>query len=270
MDNKKHSLLALVTAIPIGILGGLIGLGGAEFRLPVLLGLFKYSARKAVVLNLAVSLITVIISLVIRIPNAKPDALFSLLPVILSLISGSMLGAYAGALYSKHISEQMLEKVILILLLSIGMLLIGEAFYPFSSNKLPLSVPFTVLTGTLLGIGIGTVSSLLGVAGGELIIPTLILIFGADIKLAGTASLIISLPTIITGLIRHALNGGLFEKPDVKYLVLPMGLGSILGAYMGGLMLGIVSGYWLKIILGIILIISAFKIFRKKKQATNY
>jgi hypothetical protein len=31
-------LIAFLSAIPIAILGGLIGLGGAEFRLPVLAG----------------------------------------------------------------------------------------------------------------------------------------------------------------------------------------------------------------------------------------
>jgi hypothetical protein len=40
------------------MLGGLIGLGGAELRLPVLAGPLGYAARQAVPLNLAVSLMT--------------------------------------------------------------------------------------------------------------------------------------------------------------------------------------------------------------------
>jgi uncharacterized protein len=34
--------LAFLYAVPIGLLGGLIGLGGAEFRLPVLAGPLRY------------------------------------------------------------------------------------------------------------------------------------------------------------------------------------------------------------------------------------
>ncbi|KYC37092.1 hypothetical protein WA1_46525 [Scytonema hofmannii PCC 7110] len=50
---QKHlSRLAFTYAIPIGVLGGLIGLGGAEFRLPVLVGVLKYQAQQAVPLNL--------------------------------------------------------------------------------------------------------------------------------------------------------------------------------------------------------------------------
>jgi hypothetical protein len=37
MDEKsRRALISLGASIPIGALGGLIGLGGAEFRLPVL------------------------------------------------------------------------------------------------------------------------------------------------------------------------------------------------------------------------------------------
>ncbi len=43
----------------IGVLGGLIGLGGAEFRLPVLISIFKYRILNAIVINLIVSLVTV-------------------------------------------------------------------------------------------------------------------------------------------------------------------------------------------------------------------
>ncbi|WP_236692530.1 hypothetical protein [Rhodobacter capsulatus] len=40
-------------------MGGLIGLGGAEFRLPVLITLFRFGALEAVILNKAMSLIVV-------------------------------------------------------------------------------------------------------------------------------------------------------------------------------------------------------------------
>ncbi len=39
-----------------GALGGLIGLGGAEFRLPLLIGTFRFPALEAVIVNKFVSL----------------------------------------------------------------------------------------------------------------------------------------------------------------------------------------------------------------------
>jgi len=43
----------------IGTLGGLIGLGGAEFRLPLLISLFRFRGLEAVILNKATSLVVV-------------------------------------------------------------------------------------------------------------------------------------------------------------------------------------------------------------------
>ncbi len=39
----------------IGTLGGLIGLGGAEFRLPLLISVFRFAALEAVILNKAMT-----------------------------------------------------------------------------------------------------------------------------------------------------------------------------------------------------------------------
>ncbi len=46
MDNKKTGILSFIIGAPIGCLGGLIGLGGAEFRLPFLLRLLVNLLRK--------------------------------------------------------------------------------------------------------------------------------------------------------------------------------------------------------------------------------
>ena len=50
---------------------------------------------------------------------------------------------------------------------------------------------------------IGLVSSALDVAGGELIIPSPIFAFGAEIKVAGSAILFISLLTALMGVVRY-------------------------------------------------------------------
>jgi Sec-independent protein secretion pathway component TatC len=64
-----------------------------------------------------------------------------------------------------------------------------------------------LMAGFVLGLAIGFISSLLGVTGGEIIIPTLVLGFGTPIKVAGSLSLLISLPTVAVGLIRYAHQG---------------------------------------------------------------
>lgn len=265
--SGQRPLLAFGFAVPIAMLGGLIGLGGAEFRLPVLVGPLHYSAKQAVPLNLAVSLITVIASLLIRANTLSLTPLRNISTIMLALIAGAIVAAFFGVALAQRISEQRLEQVILVLLVGIGIALLVEAFVPQQSlGFVPDLLIAQIIAGILFGLAIGMVSSLLGVAGGELIIPTLIFAFGVEIKIAGTASLLISLPTIIVGLVRYARRGAFAERGLFRETIIPMGIGSVIGALIGGAIVGIVSAQLLKFVLGAILIVSAVRIFHQQRR----
>src|SRR5918998_1812193 len=100
---KRSPRLALMYGAPIGLLGGLIGLGGAEFRLPVLAGVFGYRARRAVALNLAISLITVVSALLIRAGTLSLLPLVALLPLMIAMIAGAVCAAYLGTAFVHRI-----------------------------------------------------------------------------------------------------------------------------------------------------------------------
>lgn len=251
--------------MPIGLLGGLIGLGGAEFRLPVLVGVFGYAARRAVALNLAISLVTVVSALLIRGGTLSLAPLVALLPVVAGMVAGAVSAAYLGTALVHRVSERLLERVILVFLVVIGTALIVEAFLPTDvPGLLPDDLPVRVVAAAVFGLAVGLVSSLLGVAGGELIIPALVFGFGAGIKAAGTASLLISLPTVAVGILRHRRLGAYSGRRDVSETIAPMGAGSVVGAVVGGLLVGIAPAGALKVLLGIVLIVSAWRIFRHR------
>lgn len=63
---KQNMALTFVVGAIFGTLGGLIGLGGAEFRLPILIGLFGFAALPAVILNKSMSLVVVASALLFR------------------------------------------------------------------------------------------------------------------------------------------------------------------------------------------------------------
>jgi uncharacterized membrane protein YfcA len=261
--NQRRAGLALLYAAPIGLLGGLIGLGGAEFRLPVLVGPLRYAARQAVPLNLTISLVTLAVALVTRGRTLSFASLAPFLPAIGALIAGAVVTAFIGPALASGLSEARLERVILILLVCIGIALIIEGLLPQQlPGLLPAKLPWHVDAGVLCGLAIGLVSSLLGVAGGELIIPTLVFAFGADIKTAGTGSLLVSLPTVIVGVLRYASRGAFAERQALIETVAPMSVGSVVGAVAGGMLVGIIPASALKIALGIILNISAVRMFR--------
>lgn len=118
------------------------------------------------------------------------------------------------------------------------------------------------IAGLIAGVGIGMVAALLGVAGGELLILAIVLLYGLDIKLAGSLSLMVSLPTMIVGFARYTWADAFAVLRQERSLMGWMVAGSILGAALDGLLLGLVPTGMLMGLLGIVLLVSAIKTFQ--------
>lgn len=233
-DNRRKPFLSFLTGAAIGVLGGLIGLGGAEFRLPLLLTVFGYATLPAVVVNLVVSLVTVVFSFIFRLKTISLDVIASNLSVVVNILAGSLIGSYFGARLATHIGERALRRMVVVLLVMLSLLLMSHELIADSGIG-QLTPLLRVALGFLAGIAIGAVSSLLGVGGGELIIPTIVLLFTVDIKLAGSLSLAISAPTILMGLDKYQR-----QLPDVfknRTFIVWMASGSICGSLAGSYIL---------------------------------
>ncbi|TCU13800.1 putative membrane protein YfcA [Rhizobium azibense] len=246
----------------IGTLGGLIGLGGAEFRLPLLIGFFNIAPLEAVIMNKAMSLVVVASALPFRASTVPFGSIAEHWTIVVNLLAGSLLGAWFGAGWAVKLRSDTLYKVISILLVVIAMvLLLG---HDTKAEQPLLQGTAQLVAGIVAGFIIGVVASLLGVAGGELLIPTLVLLFGADIKLAGSLSLAVSLPTMLVGLTRYSRDQSFSVLGRNKVFLLSMAAGSIVGTFIGGLLLSIVPNGLLLPLLAAILLVSAWKVWRHK------
>jgi uncharacterized membrane protein YfcA len=256
-------LLAGIAGFAVGLLGGLIGLGGAEFRLPLLLGAFGFPALEAVIVNKVTSLIVVASGLVSRSQSIPIDAVMAQWPTIATLLGGSLVGAWLGADWATRLRTAALYRVIAALLVLIAVVLL-TTHNAHVSGMAPDGAWRTVL-GVAAGFGIGVVASLLGVAGGELLIPTLILLFGLDVKIAGSVSLAISLPTMLVGFARYSRDQAFAVLRDNGSFVLAMAVSSTVGAVVGGRLVGAVPSDVLLPLLAAILVASAIKVWRRHR-----
>lgn len=264
-----RNLYAFIWGGVIAVLGGLIGLGGAEFRLPVLVGVFKLRTLQAIVINLLVSLVTVVFSLIFRTRLANLDVIAANIGIVANLLAGSLVGAFAGVNFATKISERTLNRVVVVFLLTFSFILIGHQFI-VGLHSIQVPELLRIVLGFLAGIAIGVFSSMLGVAGGEMIIPTIVILYSVDIKLAGSLSLAISIPTILIGLARYQRRGKLSEVSQHRRFILWMALGSIGGALLGSYLLRFVSSAFLYVLLGLILFGSAIKLlFHGKAPSTT-
>lgn len=266
----RRPLAAAGAGAAVAILGGLIGLGGAEFRLPILIGFFALFPHRAVRTNLLISLATLAVSAVARLSFVEQTNVSDFRLEIAGMLIGGIAAAWFGAGYLRIIPKARMMGVIAALLLVTAILLAVETMLHGAAwSLLAADNQLRPLVAVGAGLLVGAISSLLGVAGGEFIIPILIFIFGADIKTAGTASVLISIPVVMTGVARHWLTGHYRSQSLLVYLVLPMSIGSGIGAMLGGYMAAWAPTDALRLVLAAILSISALKLWSKHEAGKD-
>jgi uncharacterized membrane protein YfcA len=260
----RRPLAAACAGAAVAILGGLIGLGGAEFRLPILIAIFALYPHRAIRINLLVSFVTLAMSAVSRLSFLQAANLADRQVEIVGMLAGGIVAAWFGASLLARIPKTRIMGIIALLLLGTAAMLALETMISDAAwTVLPHDSAWRGPAAVVAGLLVGTISSLLGVAGGEFIIPILIFIFGADIKTAGTASVLISLPVVLTGVARHWLTGHYRSQSMLVFLVLPMSIGSLAGALIGGYLAAWAPTEALRIALAAILAVSALKLWSK-------
>jgi len=256
MNKPKHlsewdRIISVVSGTVIGFLSGLIGIGGGEYRAPVLIYALKLSAKFAIAANLLIGLFTVTVSFIRREGwlLAKEVLLISLVMMITSIF-----GSYLAANMTKNIRDVLLKR-------SLGVLLIIASIKVFLDSH-GFIEDFKITAGALVlsavvGFVIGGLSGFLGVAGGEFRIPALLFLFGMGIKTAGTANLLISIPTVLSGFIKHKK----LKHVDTRSfrISLLMGVFSILGAIIGASFFLVIPERALLLILSVMMLIIGIK-----------
>lgn len=259
---RSRPVAAFAAGAVVGTLGGLIGLGGAEFRLPLLITTFEFTALEAIIVNKTMSLVVVASALPFRAFAVPLGLVVEQWTIIANLLAGRLLGAWCGADFATRLKSAALYRIIACLLVGIAAVLLFG--HDATASGAMLEGAAQVVAGTIAGFVIGFVASLLGVAGGELLIPTLVLLFGADIKLAGSLALAVSLPTMLVGFSRYAKDQTFRVLFRSSRFVVSMAAGSIVGSFIGGRLLGVVPSQVLLPTLAAILLFSAMKVTRHR------
>jgi uncharacterized protein len=252
--------LAFVAGCGVGMLGGLVGLGGAELRLPLIISLFGFAALQAVIVNKALSLVVVLVAIPARLLAVPFAEVLRHWTVVANLLAGSMAGAWLGASWATRLRAATLYRVLGFLLVAVAVVFVTEHVGAVPDVSLPPAAQ--AVAGVLAGFGIGVVAAIMGVAGGELLIPTIVLLYGIDAKLAGSLSLLVSLPTMLVAFFRYSRDQAFAVLGQHPRFVVAMAGGSVAGAFLGALLLGLVSDAVLVPVIAALLLFSAVNIWR--------
>ncbi|MDN5850047.1 MAG: sulfite exporter TauE/SafE family protein [Nitrococcus sp.] len=198
-----HSyLLYLAAGACAGFASGLFGIGGGLILVPILLFVFTaHGVPESMAMHLAVgsSLATIVAT---SASSAGAHALHGgvlwgvFKPIALGLVIGALLGAQAAGLLSGLI----LKRIFAVFLLLVAAQLASGA-QPPASYSLPDKY---ALVG--MGLVIGSISSLVGIGGGSLMVPYLTW-RGAQMRQAVGTSAATALPIALAGAIGFIITG---------------------------------------------------------------
>ena len=215
---------AWLGALLVGLVLGLLGSGGSILTVPVLVYLVGEPNKLAIAESLG---IVTLISLVGAMPFAyrgqvdwRSVGLFG---------APGMAGAYLGAYLSKFMPGTLQLAIFAAVMLLAAMMMFRRTVPGSRDDR--VRVYWKVM---LDGLGVGVLTGLVGVGGGFLIVPALVLLGGLPMHLAiGTSLCIIALKSI-SGFVKYIDvlgEAGLSIHWD---LVLIFSLIGIVGSFIGG------------------------------------
>ncbi len=175
---------------------------------------------------------------------------FDSLLVAAAMVVGSVPGAYAGASLGRRVSQRKLKAFIAFILALVLVRLAADVFYPANGQALlggQLELPSSAFFGFVIGMVAGSV----GVAGGEYRIPVFTYLFGMQIKVAGTASQLVSIPTLIAAAAKYAKQNAI-SRNSLK-IALILGVPSVVGVVLSNFIILSASNNFIKLIFGAII-----------------
>ncbi|MTI86986.1 MAG: sulfite exporter TauE/SafE family protein [Balneolaceae bacterium] len=216
---------AWLGALLIGISLGLLGSGGSILTVPVLVYIVDVPEKLAIAESLG---IVAAISGVGSIPYIiKKEVDWK--SFIYFGIPG-MAGTYGGAAVSKYVSGNVQLIIFAIVMLVAAVMMIRDNTRLDPTKEIHISKWLLVAEG----LGVGVLTGLVGVGGGFLIIPVLVLVSGLPIRVAvGTSLLIITLKSSL-GFYKYIevlAEADLYMDWD---LLIVFSLIGIVGSFIGG------------------------------------
>lgn len=191
--SPRAILSAVAIGLAAGLLSGLFGVGGGTVIVPMLVLLLAYDQRRAAGTSLAAIIPTATVGVI---SYALHDAV-AWIPALI-LAAGSVVGAQIGTALLPRISQTALRWMFAAFLVVV----IVSLFIVIPSRDAALELTWLSGAGLVaLGLLTGVLAGLLGVGGGVVVVPSLVLLFGTSDLLAKGTSLLMMIPTAISGTI---------------------------------------------------------------------
>ncbi|MBI4364533.1 MAG: sulfite exporter TauE/SafE family protein, partial [Candidatus Latescibacteria bacterium] len=233
------------------VLGGLMGVGGGIVLVPLLVHARLVGQHEAQGTSLAFITVT---ALVAAVPYLTEGNLDLALAAWLSL--GAVPGVLLGAALARRVAARRLRQAFGILILATAIRILVAA--PVHEG---MGGAWAAPWNLLLGLAVGALGGLLGIGGGTILVPVLVLGERVPQHLAQGVSLLMILPTGIAGGWSHARHGHV-----LRHLLPALMAGGATGAVLGALLAHRIDAASLSRLFAIFLLpVSAQMIFGRRR-----
>jgi len=224
-----------------GAFGGLVGLGGGVVMIPLMVRFAGLSQHQGHGTSLMALVFTGLSGAVTYYLKGSVDILAGA-----SLAATAMLTAPLGALFANSLSERKLKLSFGIFIIAVGWILLAKPYFALFAQETTGWTRVIVLL--ISGAFAGFLSGMMGVGGGSLMVPAMVLLAGFTQHSAQGTSLLAMVPAGSVGAITH------FRLGNVVPRLLP-GLipGIIVGTYGGGTLAHLLSEGTLRVIFAAVL-----------------
>lgn len=217
----KIQWISFAIGLAAGCLGGLIGIGGGIIMIPLLVELLHVDQCRAHGTSLVVLIFTGISGAISYGLHGQVDWTAAIL-----LAVPAMLLAAAGARLADRLPAWKLKNFFGVFLIFCSALLLLKPFLADWIGVLPDAVSGAALVAT--GAATGFLSGLMGIGGGTIIIPAMILLGGSTQHVAQGTALLVMVPSGFVGALTHWKLGNVAGG-----LLFGMVPGIVLGAFAG-------------------------------------
>jgi uncharacterized membrane protein YfcA len=260
---RKRATITVAIGVATGLLAGLLGVGGGLIMVPGMTQLLKMRQHEAVGTSL---LVIIPIALVGALVLGQSHDVDPLVGVILAV--ASIVGAVVGAGLTRTISDRTLRRVFAIAVLVVAVIMLidaGATMLHAGIGLHPSSRPsgaLLVVLGLAIGLVTGVLSGLLGIGGGLVMVPAMVLVLGLSQHLAQGTSLFVIVPTAAAGSVTHLRLGNI--RPAVAGW---LAIGGIAGAVAGAMLALLVPDQALRILFAVFLLYTGGRMYRQRGAA---
>ncbi len=234
-----------------GAFGGLVGLGGGVVMIPLMVRFFGFNQHQAHGTSLAALVFTGITGAVTYALKGNVDPMAAAL-----LAATAMLTARFGALYANSLPEWKLKMSFGFFVIFVSLLLLMKPLY--AQLTLPAEGWLRIVILLASGVVSGFFAGLMGVGGGSIMVPAMVLFLGFTQHMAQGSSLLAMVPAGGVGAYTHWRLGNV-----VTAVVPGLILGIILGTFGGGTLAQLLSEAALRVIFAAVLIWQGIRDIRK-------